>query len=82
MANAKKCDRCKQYYDPYNGVLLSDNPKKHGNRINRITLCDSFNAHYTVDLCQYCVIELAGFLNLPKGCIKLNAEEDREKTKK
>lgn len=62
MANAKKCDRCKQFYEPYRGVSL----KREGSyyRVNSARLTSSSCKEMYFDLCPSCVKTIATFLNV------------------
>ena len=54
MADAKKCDRCKNYYTPTkNAVDITG--------VNVLRVNPVYNKH--MDLCQDCTIKLASFLN-------------------
>lgn len=63
MADAKKCDRCKKFYDIYAGVPFND----HGNRYNGVELRYNSSCMYCrFELCEDCQKALYSFLkNVP-----------------
>jgi hypothetical protein len=61
MANAKKCDRCGNFYEPYKGVRMKKNGTIYS--VNRLHLA-SFCNDVTFDLCPSCVKASFIFLGL------------------
>ena len=59
MANAKKCDRCKSYYDRNKGVQSFN-----GCFVKGIRLETSGSYYRELDLCDPCICELYTFLGL------------------
>lgn len=51
MAQALKCDRCKNFYEPYEGI-------------NQIKMVDHRNVAIRYDLCPKCVTELKEWLDV------------------
>ena len=60
MANAKKCDRCKSYYDKNKGVK-----NLNGRSVKGIRL-ETSGPYHVLDLCDSCICELYTFLGLNK----------------
>ena len=59
MANAKKCDRCKSYYDKNKGVKSINGCFVRGIRL------ETLGSYYRdLDLCDSCIYELYTFLGL------------------
>ena len=58
MANAKKCDRCKSYYDRNKGVKSIDGCFVRGIRL------ETSAQGKILDLCDPCIYELYTFLGL------------------
>lgn len=57
MASARKCDRCKKFYERNNGVKSIN-----GNFVRTIKICTS-GPYLELDLCDDCIKELYKFLN-------------------
>ncbi len=64
MADAKKCDRCKKFYDVYAGIPFIN---QNGNRYNCVDLrCEGLTMYYRFELCEDCQKALYSFLkNVP-----------------
>ena len=64
MADAKKCDRCKKFYDVYDGIPFVN---QNGNRYNCIDLrCEGYTMYHHFELCEDCQKALYSFLkNVP-----------------
>lgn len=62
MADAKKCDRCKKYYDDYDGVGFSE--ALTANRYDRMNLirADDYSRYKRYDLCPDCMSALISFI--------------------
>ena len=58
MAFAKKCDRCKKFYEKNNGVKSIN-----GSFVRTIKLCTKGPSYEELDLCDDCIGELYKFLN-------------------
>lgn len=60
MADAKKCDRCKEYYDDYRGVGFSEGQAGY----NRMVLvpANDYNGDRRFDLCPDCMKALISFI--------------------
>lgn len=60
--DAKKCDKCNQYYDEYKIYFK----KTNGNIVhtNRIKLGDTLNVYDGFDLCPSCMRQILAFLNI------------------
>ena len=65
MANAKKCDRCNDYYDKNKGVKTINGCVVKGIRL------ETSGPYRNLDLCDPCICELYTFLGL-------NEEENRD----
>ena len=65
MANAKKCDRCKSYYDRNKGVKSINGCFVKGIRL------ETSGPYRNLDLCDPCIYELYTFLGL-------NEEENQD----
>ena len=61
MANAKKCDRCKCFYDTYRGVRFRADGELYS--AFQVALVNSF-MHKAFDLCPDCMKETITFLGL------------------
>lgn len=61
MADVKKCDRCKKYYDKNNHNICN-----LGERMNEIRLTNFYNPknYIKYDLCDECFIKLYTFLRM------------------
>ena len=57
MASAKKCDRCKKFYEKNNGVKCIN-----GCFVRTIKICTN-GPYLELDLCDDCIEELYKFLN-------------------
>ena len=60
MAFAKKCDRCKSYYDKNKGVKSINGHLFRGIRL------ETSGPYHVLDLCDLCIDELYNFLELNK----------------
>ena len=60
MANAKKCDRCRSYYDKNEGVKSINGLFVRGIRL------ETSGPYMYLDLCDSCISELYTFLGLDK----------------
>mgnify|MGYP001773361988 FL=1 len=60
MANAKKCDRCGNYYDKNKGVKSINGCFVSGIRL------ETSGPYTDLDLCDSCISELYTFLGLDK----------------
>ena len=58
MAFAKKCDRCKSYYDKNKGVKSINGCFIRGIRL------ETSGSYKELDLCDHCIYELHTFLGL------------------
>ena len=58
MANAKKCDRCRSYYDKNKGVKSINGFFVRGVRL------ETSAPYMDLDLCDSCISELYTFLGL------------------
>ena len=58
MANAKKCDRCRSYYDKNEGVKSINGFFVRGIRL------ETSGPYMDLDLCDSCIDELYKFLGL------------------
>ena len=76
MANAKKCDRCKGFYEPYRGVKV----KREGTyyRVNSARFSNDFGGEFYFDLCPSCMASTLLFMNIPKEQVNYQHEEDTE----
>lgn len=66
MANAKKCDRCGEYFDfnNYITVLLETDPDYNNSKKKlNITVDQPYGSSTPVDLCPKCVEEFATWWN-------------------
>lgn len=66
MANAKKCDRCGKFYNPYpigDAVGAYNSVRKARTNSVGAILCE----RDPIDLCEQCMCELNEFLNNRKG---------------
>ena len=62
MADAKKCDRCKKYYDDYDGIAFSETLTNRYNRMHLIR-SDDYDCRYKrFDLCPDCMSALISFI--------------------
>ena len=61
MANAKKCDRCGNFYDPYRGIRTKINGTLYSVFI--VSLANSFT-RINFDICPACMKETIKFLGL------------------
>ena len=71
MANAKKCDRCKNFYDTYRGIRYRSADGELYSAFKTV-LANSF-ATKNIDMCPACMKETITFLRL---------EVEEEETKK
>ena len=62
MANAKKCDRCGDLYEMYDGIKFEEKVNLSYNHIHVLTNHDS--VHKTFDLCPICMNKLINFLEM------------------
>ena len=62
MANAKKCDRCNSFYDPYKGVKFrnKDGELYGAFKVVLANACVTKN----IDMCPVCMKETITFLGL------------------
>lgn len=56
MADAKKCDICRKYYDQYQSVTLNNDTTLYGCRIRFAT--DSNVYYNSLDLCMECMTKV------------------------
>lgn len=61
MANAFKCDRCGNLYEPYNGIEYQAGCNKY----HSVCLCKGLNNKY-FDLCPECMTKLIEFIKAGK----------------
>lgn len=80
MANAKKCDRCGSFYDPYKGVRVRPNTKSVLSSVNRVSFSNSFGSCFTFDLCPSCMASTLLFMNIPKEQVNYLHEKDHDWT--
>ena len=60
MADAKKCDRCKKFYDMYGGIPFYDSSNMHYNCIE--LRYNSSSMYCRFELCEDCQKALYSFL--------------------
>ena len=61
MANAKKCDKCKSFYDTYRGIRYRVDGDLYG--AFKVVLANSCVTQ-TIDMCPACMKETITFLGL------------------
>ena len=61
MANAKKCDRCRCFYDPYRGVRYRVDGELYS--AFNVVLSNGFKMK-ALDMCPACMKETINFLGL------------------
>ena len=64
MADAKKCDRCKKYYDG-NGIPTNDGLIWGGGYLTGLILTTDSDTGDGFDLCDDCINDLLHFLKHP-----------------
>jgi hypothetical protein len=76
MADAKKCDRCGSFYEPYRGVRV----KREGSYYS--ACCAFFSGascgELYFDLCPSCMASTLLFMNIPKEQVNYQHEENAE----
>jgi hypothetical protein len=61
MANAKKCDKCKSFYDPYRGVRYRVDGELYS--AFSVVLSNAFKMK-AFDMCPACMKETINFLGI------------------
>ena len=74
MADAKKCDVCREYYDHYDSVTLESGIKMNGCKI-RFTADNNICCWNNLDLCPHCMTKVHTLLSN----IAYEADEKEEK---
>lgn len=81
MANAKRCDRCKRFYENYN----EEKDEKKINSIIPANVSDDrrYWAHNIIELCPECMDEFSHWMNKVEGTQEKNRNiEGAEEFKK